>query len=41
MNKPIVRDAFFLGQKSGEASMEDKHVAVDLQDTLKANKQAE
>ena len=38
MNKPIVRDVFFLGQKSEEASMEDKQVAVDLHDTLKANK---
>ena len=41
MNKPIVRDVFFLGQKSGEAfpeDKEDKTVATDLQDTLKANK---
>ncbi len=38
MNKPIVRDMFFLGQKSDEATMEDMSVAVDLQDTLRANK---
>ena len=37
MIKPIVRDIFFLGQKSEEATREDLSVGQDLQDTLKAN----
>ena len=37
MIKPIVRDIFFLGQKSEEASRQDLSVGQDLQDTLKAN----
>ncbi|MBR3166433.1 MAG: peptide deformylase [Lachnospiraceae bacterium] len=37
MIKPIVRDIFFLGQKSEEATRSDLSVGQDLQDTLKAN----
>lgn len=37
MNKPIVRDIFFLGQKSDPASRADLPVGQDLQDTLNAN----
>ena len=37
MIKPIVRDVFFLGQKSEEAAKNDLFVGQDLQDTLKAN----
>ena len=37
MVKPIVRDVFFLGQKSEEAAKQDLSVGQDLQDTLKAN----
>ena len=37
MIKPIVRDIFFLGQKSEEATREDLSVGLDLADTLKAN----
>ena len=37
MIKPVVRDVFFLGQKSEEASKQDLSVGQDLQDTLKAN----
>ena len=37
VNKPIVRDIFFLGQKSEAASKQDLPVGQDLQDTLKAN----
>ena len=37
MIKPIVRDIFFLGQKSEIATMQDLSVGQDLQDTLKAN----
>ena len=37
MVKSIVRDVFFLGQKSDEASKQDLSVGQDLQDTLKAN----
>ncbi|MCI8995977.1 MAG: peptide deformylase [Lachnospiraceae bacterium] len=36
MVKQIVRDIFFLGQKSEPATMEDLQVGIDLQDTLKA-----
>ena len=38
MIKPIVRDMFFLGQKSEEAVKEDLSVGQDLQDTLTANR---
>ena len=37
MIKPIVRDIFFLGQKSEEATKQDLSIGQDLQDTLKAN----
>ena len=37
MIKPIVRDVFFLGQKSEPATKQDLSVGQDLQDTLKAN----
>ena len=37
MVKPIVRDVFFLGQKSEEAMENDKQIMTDLRDTLKAN----
>ena len=39
MVKKIVRDVFFLGQKSQEAVMEDISVGQDLQDTLTANRE--
>lgn len=38
MVKPIVRDVLFLGQKSEPATNADMQVAIDLQDTLKANR---
>ena len=38
MVKNIVRDVLFLGQKSEPATKEDIQVAIDLQDTLKANR---
>lgn len=38
MNKPIVKDILFLGQKSEPATQMDMQVAIDLQDTLKANR---
>ncbi len=38
MIKPIVRDTFFLSQKSVPASQSDFQVGQDLRDTLKANK---
>ena len=37
MVKPIVRDVFFLGQKSDPATKQDLNVGQDLQDTLAAN----
>ena len=37
MIKPIVKDVFFLGQKSGPATMQDLSVGQDLMDTLRAN----
>ena len=37
MIKPIVKDVFFLGQKSGLATKQDLSVGQDLQDTLTAN----
>ena len=39
MVKPIVRDVFFLGQKSEPATKDDLQVGRDLQDTLKANRE--
>ena len=38
MVKQIVRDVFFLGQKSEPATKEDLQVGRDLQDTLRANR---
>lgn len=38
MEKPIVRDAFFLNQKSAEATKADLPVTQDLEDTLRANR---
>ena len=38
MIKPIVKDVFFLGQKSDPATTVDIQTGQDLQDTLKANK---
>ena len=37
MNKPIVKDVLFLGQKSDDASPQDVSAGQDLQDTLRAN----
>ena len=37
MVKPIVKDVIFLGGKSEAAAAEDKAVADDLLDTLRAN----
>lgn len=37
MVKQIVKDIFFLGQKSEPATKTDLSVALDLRDTLKAN----
>ena len=37
MIKPIVKDIFFLGQKSEPATKQDLSVGQDLQDTLDAN----
>ena len=37
MIKPIMRDVFFLGQKSEPATAADLAVANDLMDTLRAN----
>ena len=37
MIKPIVRDMFFLGQRSEPAAQQDLQTGRDLQDTLKAN----
>ena len=39
MIKPIVRDAFFLSQKSEEATKADMPIVQDLEDTLKANRE--
>jgi peptide deformylase len=39
MIKQIVRDAFFLNQKSEEATKVDLPIAQDLEDTLKANRE--
>ena len=40
MEKPIVRDAFFLNQKSVEATKVDLPIVQDLEDTLKANRES-
>ena len=40
MIKPIVKDVFFLGQKSTEATKEDLYLAKDLRDTLEFHKDA-
>ena len=37
MIRPIVRDVFFLGQKSEPETKQDLSVGQDLQDTLRAN----
>ena len=37
MIKPIVKDVFFLGQKSESATKQDLPVGQDLMDTLRAN----
>ena len=37
MVKNIIRDQFFLAQKSVDATQKDKQVVIDLLDTLKAN----
>jgi peptide deformylase len=39
MVKTIVRDAFFLSQKSDEATKADLPIVQDLEDTLKANRE--
>ena len=39
MVKQIVRDIFFLSQKSEPATKADMQVSIDLQDTLKANRE--
>ena len=39
MIKPIMRDAFFLNQKSEVATKVDLPIAADLEDTLKANRE--
>lgn len=39
MVRPIMKDVLFLGQKSEPATAEDKQVAIDLMDTLKANRE--
>ena len=38
MVKPIVRDVLFLRQKSEEAAVQDVSLGLDLQDTLRANR---
>lgn len=40
MIKKIVRDVFFLAQKSDPATKADLQVGIDLQDTLKANRES-
>lgn len=39
MIRPIMRDVFFLGQKSEPATKEDLQIGKDLQDTLQANRE--
>lgn len=38
MVRPIVRDVFFLGQKSEQATRQDTQVGKDLRDTLNVNR---
>ncbi|MBR7081760.1 MAG: peptide deformylase [Oscillospiraceae bacterium] len=38
MEKPIIKDIFFLGQKSQPCTIEDLPLAKDLEDTLAANR---
>lgn len=38
MIRPIIRDIFFLGQRSEPAERTDVQVGIDLQDTLNANR---
>ncbi len=40
MVKDIVRDTLFLSQKSSVSTKDDFQVAIDLQDTLKAHREA-
>ena len=40
MLKPIVKDIFCLRRKAEEATREDIQIGIDLQDTLRANKEA-
>ena len=40
MIKPIVKDIFFLRRKAETATREDIQVGIDLQDTLRANREA-
>ena len=40
MLKPIVKDIFFLRRKAEKATREDIQIGIDLQDTLRANKEA-
>lgn len=40
MIKPIVKDIFFLRRKAETATREDIQVGIDLQDTLRANRDA-
>ena len=40
MVREIVRDVFFLGQKSEPATKQDISVGQDLMDTLKANQES-
>ena len=39
MIKPIMKDIFFLGQKSEKATRADLQVGKDLEDTLEANRE--
>ena len=39
MIRPIMKDIFFLNQRSEPATEADKQVAVDLLDTLKAHEE--
>ena len=40
MIKPIVKDIFFLRRKAETATREDIQTGIDLQDTLRANREA-
>lgn len=39
MIREIVKDEFFLGQKSEPATKQDRNVGQDLMDTMQANKE--